>query len=79
MALKAADLLANATNLVHDAETHDPEYFGEIFGPERSSAKIAHYLELADLLVAELEAAGAYPELREALAARVAELRGFAG
>lgn len=76
VALKAADLLVNVTDLVLDNEDlSDPaQGFRDLFGADRADGKLDHYLSLAELLVAEL-ADSRYERLGDALRSRCAELR----
>lgn len=49
VAVKAADLLCNLTDLVLDAENHGADHWRQVFG-KRADRKLDHYLELAALL-----------------------------
>jgi len=72
VALKAADLTANMTDLVHGAEAEGPAYFNRIFGAHRARAKASHYLEPAGLPAGALPS---YPTLAVAVRVRASELR----
>lgn len=75
MALKAADLTCNLTDLVLDAELIGPAHWAEAFGGrERAERKLSHYLRLSALLQRELASAGVYPGLVSALRSRSLEL-----
>jgi (p)ppGpp synthase/HD superfamily hydrolase len=71
--VKGADLLINMGDLVLDAEHQGVGMFATLFGPERVSGKINHYLELADALILRLTGSR-YDRLAKALAFRADEL-----
>lgn len=71
-ALKAADLLANTTDVVLDAENGILP--ASIFKPHKWRAKCEHYIDLGDRLHAAL-AGTAYDRLAVALHGRIGELR----
>ncbi len=71
-ALKAADLLTNLTDLVHGAELEGVAHWHSVFGAQRATRKLSHYLDLAERLECELDH---YPLLAAALRERSGELR----
>lgn len=91
-ALKAADLLANISDLVFDAEDHGLQSLVDTLGKgqnrERALAKINHYLQLGEALCQRLLSLrpgedgrmrpGRYPDLAAALRSRMDELEQFA-
>jgi GTP pyrophosphokinase len=71
VAVKAADLLCNLTDLVLDAEHHGPQHWERVFG-KRADGKLDHYLELAARLGKSLPS---FPLLVSSLERRANELR----
>lgn len=73
LALKAADLVANMTDLILDQRSEGYAHWHELFG-ERAGAKLEHYTRLAGVLGARLEEMGRYPQLVAQLRARARQL-----
>jgi len=74
-ALKSADLLANMSDLVWDAESGGKDTFSDLFGPAWEG-KVCHYIRLAGLLSTEIELN--YPALAISLRVRARELAALA-
>jgi hypothetical protein len=72
--LKAADLIANMTDLILDQRNHGYAHWGELFGAG-ADFKINHYLLLADILIGRLSHPTPWPFLVETLRERAGELR----
>lgn len=75
-ALKAADLIANLSDLVWSAEKGGQQALKDLFGErkDRWRRKIEHYYRLSDLLSKEINM---YPGLQKALEIRKKELSKF--
>ena len=73
VALKAADLIANISDLIFDQSEHGYRHWDEMFG-ERAPERIGQYIELADLLVTRLSADARYGLLADTLRERAAQL-----
>jgi (p)ppGpp synthase/HD superfamily hydrolase len=71
-ALKAADLLANISDLVWTIEADGLQAVKDLFMEHRWKRKVNHYLELSELLQDQIKAD--YPGLQQALATRTSEL-----
>ena len=73
VALKAADLIANASDLVLDQRQQGFEHWEAMFG-DRVDAKISYYLELGAILDRRLSESGRYPPLVGYLRERTGQL-----
>jgi (p)ppGpp synthase/HD superfamily hydrolase len=71
VALKAADLIANMTDLIIDQQDHGYGHWDEMFKP----GKLAHYSRLADILIERLNREQVYPRLASTLSARLEQFR----
>lgn len=69
-ALKAADLIANISDLLFDAKNLGLVHWDEIFG-EKAPKKLAHYIRLGEILLDRLTDAHAYPLLAATLRERL--------
>jgi (p)ppGpp synthase/HD superfamily hydrolase len=79
-ALKAADLLANISDLILDQRAQGYAHWVELFkSRERANSKISHYLTLADILLGRLSHYEVFPVLISHLRTRADELRRLYG
>jgi (p)ppGpp synthase/HD superfamily hydrolase len=75
-ALKAADLLANISDLILDQRELGYKHWTQVFkNRERADFKITHYLDLADILLSRLQHHQVFPILSSHLRTRADELR----
>jgi (p)ppGpp synthase/HD superfamily hydrolase len=74
--LKAADLIANISDLVLDQQQQGYGHWRVVFrSDEHAEFKIRHYLTLADVLLGRLAHPPAYPLLTDVLRERADQLR----
>jgi len=71
VALKAADLIANMTDLVIDQQDHGYGHWEQMFKP----GKLEHYSRLAEIIIARLDREQVYPRLSSTLSARLEQFR----
>jgi (p)ppGpp synthase/HD superfamily hydrolase len=77
-ALKAADLIANLTDLACDHVEHGPDHWRRLFG-DRADGKLDHYEHLADQLAGSLERHATYGPLAEILSGRREQIQRLRG
>lgn len=73
-ALKAADLIANLSDLIFDQKNLGFAHWDEIFGA-KAPKKIAHYIRLGDILLERLTDEHAYPLLAATLRERLNQFK----
>jgi len=74
-ALKAGDLTVNIADLIFDARVEGFDAWITVFKTvEKADLKLDHYLDLAEILIARLEAENVYPLLAQMLRERAGTL-----